>query len=90
DLSGFDASKVGSGGWFGGEVSMKEMFDNCVSLEEWAIPETWPMEKAGAIPKPTSTRDAWWSQRDAKWMSMDEIRSRGRMADTFMRVPPAD
>jgi len=89
DLSGFNTSMIGTG-WFGYEVSMKEMFDGCESLEEWTTPETWPMEKPGAIPEPTSARNEWWSQRDAKWMNVDEIRSRGRVVDTFTRSSSAE
>ena len=81
DLSGFDTSQV---------RYMGSLFSDCESLEQWTVPETWPVKEADAIPKPTSSRNEWWSKRDGVWMSVYEIYSRGRTADTFTSLPSAE
>lgn len=73
DLSGFDASQV---------KRMKAMFRGCTSLKRWAISDTWPVRRYGAIPEP-KTGGGWWSERESRLMTPDEIRARGPMADTL-------
>lgn len=73
DLSGFDASHVNR---------TKAMFRGCTSLKRWVVSDTWPIRLFGAIPEPKEG-GIWWSERDGRLMTIDEIRARGPVADTF-------
>ena len=79
DLSGFDTSKA---------PNMKDMFKGCDSLERWVISDSWPVERDGAIPAPQNN-GAWWSEHDGRWLGVDAIRRRGRMADAFLSMRPS-
>ncbi len=74
DLSGFDTSQV---------TDVKNIFEACLSLEIWKVPATWPVHLDGAIPKPRAENGMWWSERDGVWLTVDQIRARGPVADTY-------
>ena len=74
DLSGCDTSRV---------RYLYNIFDSCRSLKHWAVNETWPIRVEDAIPTPTAANGKWWSERARRWMSVDEIRERGPIADSF-------
>lgn len=79
DLSGFDTSRV---------TNMKDMFVGCNNLKKWTVNASWPVELEGAIPEPTAENEMWWSARDGRWMSTQEIRDRGPVADTYTNAGP--
>jgi len=68
-------------------VYFHQLFDGCDSLERWEAPESWPISDSGAIPKPTAKCSMWWSERDQRWMTVEEVRRRGPMADTYTSEP---
>ena len=78
DLSSFDASHV---------VNAKDLFKGCANIERWSISDTWPVGLEGTIPQPQNN-DAWWSERSGTWLSIESIRRRGPMADTFTATRP--
>lgn len=64
-------------------TSAASMFEGCTTLERWAVSQSWPVDVEGAIPTPNNERRAWWSKRERTWLSVVEIRNRGRMADMY-------
>ncbi|MBQ1840843.1 MAG: BspA family leucine-rich repeat surface protein, partial [Atopobiaceae bacterium] len=77
DLSSIDASKL---------TNTKDMFKRCFSLERLVVPESWPVGSEGAIPTPTAENGMWWSMSDGRWMTVEEIRDRGPVEDTYTNV----
>lgn len=77
DLSSIDASKL---------TNTKDMFKRCFSLERLVVPESWPVGSEGAIPTPTAENGMWWSTSDGRWMTVEEIRDRGPVEDTYTNV----
>ena len=57
------------------------VFLDCDSLERWRVTDRWPVRGDG-IPTPIDER-GWWSQRDGRWMSEQEIAERGPVDDTY-------
>ena len=78
DLSSFDTSQV---------TDAKSVFETCLSLETCKVSATWPVHLDGAIPKPTAKNGMWWSERDGVWLTVDQIRARGPIADTYTSKP---
>lgn len=74
DLRGLDLSRVGS---------LSHLFDGIDYLECWRVSAAWPVNRPGAIPEPPPYNDGWWSERDRRWMTVEEIRARGPVADTY-------
>lgn len=79
DLSGLDASNVR---W------TKAMFRGCTKLKQWTVSDTWPVRLYEAIPEPKPS-GGWWSEREGRLMTTEEIRARGPVADTFILKWPA-
>ena len=78
DLSGFDTSQV---------TRVNDMFEGCDSLKCLMTSASWPVNLYGAIPNPTAKNGMWWSKRDGTWLTVDEIRARGPVADTYTSKP---
>jgi hypothetical protein len=65
-------------------VRAPHLFEGCTSLRRWSAPATWPVERAGFIPRPTAECGMWWSERAGVWMTAEEIAARGAVADTYL------
>lgn len=74
DLHGLDLSHV---------KDVSGLFNGIDYLRYWRASEAWPVDRPGAIPEPPIYKDEWWSERDQRWMTVAQIRARGRVADTY-------
>ena len=74
DLSGWDTSHVSG---------TEKMFDGCTSLAKVTVGTGYETSKG--FPAATASGGRWWSERDARWYTVNEIQSsRGGIADTYL------
>lgn len=62
------------------------LFRGCTSIKRWKVSEAWPA-RHDTIPAPTSKCGMWWSMREQRWMTVDQIVERGLASDVFTSAP---
>jgi surface protein len=62
------------------------LFRACTSIKRWKVSEAWPA-RHDTIPAPTSKCGMWWSMREQRWMTVDQIVERGLASDVFTSAP---
>lgn len=81
DLTGWDAASL---------TTAEGMFVGCVGLRRWKASATWPVDLAGAVPEPANERGMWWSEQEGGWLSVEQIRARGPVDDTYTLEEPRE
>ena len=81
-----------------GQLGTDGVLEGCANLESFTIPAEWPMtgrrwislgsgnwvDTDSSIPAATTSNGKWWSVRDRKWYTVEQIKTqRAGIADTY-------